>query len=318
MHTTRRAFLASLGLAACATRNGAATRTAPELDPRDPRVGTFVSIPWGFSTSSYWIEGPTGLILVDAQFLPSAAERFVNTAERVTGKRAELAIVLHANPDKYNGVGTLRRRGVRVVSARQVVERIPAIDEERRRFFAERYRPDYPESLTLPESFGDVTTRLTAGGTSVTAHVLGAGCSNAHVVVEFDGHVFPGDLLANRNHAWLKEADVDAWLARIDDMRTMHPRFVHPGRGPNAGPELLDAQERYLRLAQRLVREASPRGEPDEARVDAIRAEIERAYPDYGFGVFLRLGIPAEWRDKLAMRERIEELADGLRAVAGA
>lgn len=29
-------------------------------------------------------------------------------------------------------------------------------------------------------------------------------------------------------------------------------------------------------------------------------------------------GIPAEWRDKLAMRERIEELADGLRAVAGA
>jgi glyoxylase-like metal-dependent hydrolase (beta-lactamase superfamily II) len=263
-------------------------------------VGTFVSSPWGFSTSSYWIEGPTGLILVDAQFLPSAAERFVDAAERETGKRAELTVVLHANPDKYNGVGALRRRGIRVVSARPVIERIPAIDEERRRFFAERYRPDYPESLTLPESFGDATTQLTAGGATVTAHVLGAGCSNAHVVVEFDGHLFPGDLVAHQNHSWLKEADLDAWLARMDDLRARRPRFVHPGRGPNGGPELLDAETRYLQLAQRLVREASPHGEPDPQAVERIRAEIDRTYPGYGFAVFLALGIPAEWRRQAA------------------
>lgn len=28
------------------------------------RIGTYVSSTWGFSTSSYWIEGPTGLILI--------------------------------------------------------------------------------------------------------------------------------------------------------------------------------------------------------------------------------------------------------------
>lgn len=294
---SRRAFLWCLSLAAgaCASRSPQA-RGAPWVDPADPRVGAFVSSPWGFSTSSYWIEGPTGLILVDAQFLPSAAERFVQTAERVTGKRAELAVVLHANPDKYNGTGVLQRRGVRVVSARQVVERIPAIDEERRRFFAERYSPDYPASLALPESFGDATRTLRAGGVEVTAHVLGAGCSNAHVVVEFDGHLFPGDLVANRNHSWLKEADVDAWLARLDDMRRMGPRLVHPGRGPAGAPTLLDDEARYLRLVQRLVREAHPTRPEDEAACDAIRARVEAEYPGYGFGVFLRLGVPAEWR----------------------
>jgi len=295
----RRSFLLSALAAACASSQRPLHR-APWVDPADPRVGTFVSSPWGFSTSSYWIEGPTGLILVDAQFLPSAAERFVDAAERETGKRAELAIVLHANPDKYNGAGVLRRRGVRVVSARQVVERIPTIDEERRRFFAKRYRPDYPETLTLPESFGDATTQLTGGGATVTAHMLGAGCSNAHVVVEFDGHVFPGDLVAHQNHSWLKEADLDAWLARMDDIRAMRPRVVHPGRGPNGGPALLDAETRYLQLAQRLVREASPRGEPDPQAVERIRAEIDRAYPGYGFAVFLALGIPAEWRRQAA------------------
>ncbi|MEZ4467341.1 MAG: hypothetical protein R3F43_23565 [bacterium] len=27
--------------------------------PDDPRVGVYVSRPWGFTTSSYWVEGPT-------------------------------------------------------------------------------------------------------------------------------------------------------------------------------------------------------------------------------------------------------------------
>jgi glyoxylase-like metal-dependent hydrolase (beta-lactamase superfamily II) len=304
MNLSRRSFLtvSAAALSACGATHRGLSRAAPWVDPADPRVGTFVSSPWGFSTSSYWIEGPTGLILVDAQFLPSAAERSVAVAEEVTGKRVELAIVLHANPDKYNGTGVLRRRGIRVVSARPVVERIPAIDEERRRFFAERYRPDYPESLTLPEVFGDATQQLSAGGATVTAHVLGAGCSNAHVVVEFDGHIFAGDLIANANHAWLKEADVDAWLARITDMRAMRPRYVHPGRGPNGGPELLDAQARYLELAQRLVREASPTMPPDQAAIDRIIARVEAEHPGYGFGVFLQLGIPAEWRRQAAAR----------------
>lgn len=298
MNVSRRTFLSASAamVSACAAPTRALTRVAPWVDPADPRVGTFVSSPWGFSTSSYWIEGPSGLIFIDAQFLPSAAERSVAVAEEITGKRVELAVVLHANPDKYNGTGVLRARGIRVVSARPVVAQIPTVDEERRRFFAERYRPDYPASLTLPEVFGDTTQTLSAGGATVTAHVLGAGCSNAHVVVEFDGHIFPGDLIANRNHSWLKEADIRAWLARIDEMRAMRPRYVHPGRGPSGGADLLDAEARYLQLAQRLVREAGPRLPPDQAAIDAIIARIEREYPGYGFAVFLRLGIAAEWR----------------------
>lgn len=300
MHTRREWMLGALAATACAGTQ----RAVSAARGADGPVGTFVSSPWGFSTSSYWIEGPTGLILVDTQFLPSAAERSIAAAEGATGKRVELAIVLHANPDKYNGVGVLRRRGVRVVSARQVVERIPEIDRERRVFFAERYAPDYPDHLELPEVFGDSTTTLTAGGVTVTAHVLGAGCSNAHVAVEHDGHVFPGDLVASANHSWLKEADVDAWLQRMDDLRAMRPRRVHPGRGPNGGPELLDAETEYLRRAQRLVADAHPRMPEDAAAIERIQQEIVAAYPGYGFEVFLRLGIPAEWRRQAARAPR--------------
>src|SRR3712207_7090900 len=36
-----------------------------EDDENATRVGTYVSKGWGFSTTSYWIEGPDGLILID-------------------------------------------------------------------------------------------------------------------------------------------------------------------------------------------------------------------------------------------------------------
>jgi len=45
--------------------------------PHAPRVGRYVSSKWGFSTVSYWIEGPEGVVVIDTQFLPSAAAELV-------------------------------------------------------------------------------------------------------------------------------------------------------------------------------------------------------------------------------------------------
>lgn len=296
--------LSRRGLLSCA---GAALAAACASGPRpsldhparmrdDPRVGVFVSSPWGFTTSSYWIEGPDGLVLIDAQFLPSAARRALDLAESVTGKRAVLCVVLHANPDKYNGVGVYRDRGVRVVSARQVVERIPVIDVERRASFAARYAPDYPERLALPDAFGDSTQSLSAAGLRLNAHVLGPGCSNAHVVVEWEGHVFTGDLVANRNHSWLKEADIDGWVQRMSEVRELRPRWVHPGRGPTGGSDLLDDEVTYLRFVQGLVRETRPRSPADPEAIAEVRRRVEARYPGYGFPVFLALGVAEEYR----------------------
>jgi hypothetical protein len=60
-----------------------------------PKVGHYTSSAWGFSTNSFWLEGPTGVVLVDTQFLPSATEELLQVAERYTGKkvlRAELLV----------------------------------------------------------------------------------------------------------------------------------------------------------------------------------------------------------------------------------
>lgn len=270
---------------------GTATRLAA-----DPRIGVYTSSPWGFSTSSYWIEGPEGLVFVDTQFLPSAAGESIEQAEKLTGKPVKLAIVLHPNPDKFNGTKTFQsaKHGIRVVTSQQVAALIPAIHTQRHGGFYQDHQPDYPNETPAPEVFGDATTELSAGGVTVKAHVLpGFGCSKAHVVVEFDGHVFPGDLVAHGHHAWMEIGASTAWLERLNEIKALKPRFVHPGRGASGGPERLDDQIAYLEFVRAEL--AAKRSLGREVGVKAVIQAIEAKYPDYGHRYFLQIGVPREW-----------------------
>lgn len=312
-----RSSLASLGLlfslAACgggSPRPDPTTPIAPAAaaaDEPEPQpifavkghLGMFVSTPWTFSTRSYVIEGPTGLVFVDLQFTPGQATHLVDDAERAMRKKAALGIVLHPNPDKFNGTETLQKRGARVVTSAQVKAAIPAVFKQRTEAFLSRYAPDWPKVTPAPDTFGDHTTELEAGGTRVKLHVLGAGCSESHVVAEWDGddgkHVFVGDLVGNKTHAWLELGRTDEWLARIAEIRALKPAHVHPGRGDSAGPELLDAQRKYLEDVVAIVAAEKPAMPMPAGAKERVKAKILALYPGYDFEVFLDLGLPAVW-----------------------
>lgn len=286
--------------AAATTYDGTAARL-----PDEPRIGRYVSSGWGFSTVSYWIEGPQGVVLVDTQFLPSAARELVDIAERETGKPVVAALVLHANPDKFNGTATLEARGIEVLTSAQVLELIPQVHEIRVGMFGERYAPDYPTALPQPDSFGEASTTLQLAGLDLGVHVLGPGCSGAHVALTWQDHLFVGDLVANGTHSWLELGLSDQWLMRIDELMALRATHVHPGRGGSGGPELLVAQAEYLRRVQALVEAeyaALHEGghDPDEAEVkaaiDRVKQTLVDEHPEHRFGVFLNIGLPAEWR----------------------
>src|SRR5256885_269355 len=179
----RAAILFSLLVVACGSAPAQLTPPAPKRAApkgtisKSGDVGTYVSSPWGFSTNSFFIEGPEGLVAIDTQFLPSATEEMIREAEELTKKKFVLAIVLHANPDKFNGTATFQKHGVRVVTSSQVKALIPHVHEIRVKAFYDRYKPDYPSDLPQPEVFGDKTTDITAGGVKLRLHVMGAGCS---------------------------------------------------------------------------------------------------------------------------------------------
>ena len=312
---TRYALIVGMGLAACGGGAGSVTpapkanasTTAQEPEEhgtftRSGKVGTYVSIPWGFSTSSYVLEGPEGLIAIDTQFLPSATEEMIAMAEAATKKKFVLAVVLHANPDKFNGTATFQKRGVKVVTSAQVKALVPSIHEKRMRSFYERYKPDYPSVLPAPESFGDKTTELRAGGLTLKVHVMGAGCSESHVVVEHEGGLFVGDLVANKAHSWLEIGKTDEWLKRVDEMKKLKPTRVYPGRGATGDAHLLDEEDAYLKKVITVMAAEKPTMPVREDALDRVEKSLVAAYPGYDFAVFLKIGLPAEWERQARAR----------------
>ena len=257
--------------------------------------GQYVSSPWGFRTNSFWIAGPRGTLLIDTQFLPSATREAVRLAKRCSGQPVVAALVLHANPDKFNGTQWLTSQGVEVLSSRAVVAAIPAVDSLRRDWFEERYRPDYPDKLVLPQAFGDSPQQIVRGGVELTLYPLGAAVSDAHVVADWKGHLFVGDLVANRHHAWLELGLIDEWIATLEFLQDLRPLRVYPGRGAPGGPALLAKQIEYLRFVRTTVQAARPQGELDKATQAALVKTVVARYPNYGNEYFLELGIPAVW-----------------------
>lgn len=269
------------------------------VSPGDGRVGTYTSSWKGFRTSSYWIEGPEGLILIDTQFLLSASEEMVNLAEKITGKKAVLAIILHANPDKFNGTAIFQKRGIRVVTSEQILKEIPAVHKLRTEWFFDRYKPDYPTEEPKPESFGAKTTEIEAAGLKVKAHVMGQGCSENHVVVEFDKHVFVGDLVTQGFHSWLELGFVKPWIERLIEIEKLEPRYVHMGRGGTADSDSLRREQQYLRTVIQIVEAQRPRkGKAiSEKMSERLVDEIVVKYPAYEYRPFVENGIENVWKN---------------------
>ncbi len=284
-------------------------RTAPGRLARfvgDPRVLVYTSSDWGFSTNTFFLEGPTGLVALDTQFLPSAAEDAIQRAERETGKKVVGAVVLHVNPDKFNGTATFQKHGASVVTSAQVAALIPAVHTQRSGKFLSTFAPDYPTEVPQPKVFGDTTGVFEAGGLAVKLHVAGEACSKAHVIAEWDGHVFAGDLVANGHHSWLELGLVDAWRARLAEIDAMSPRFVHPGRGLSGGPELVVQERAYLDFVVAQVK-AEPDLKvpmPDDA-LARLKAAVGAKYPGWDNAHFLRFGLPAVWRHEAEARSAV-------------
>ncbi len=237
------------------------------------------------------------MVVIDTQFLASDARALIAAAEQFTGKPVVAAIVLHPNPDKFNGTATFQRHGARVLTASSVLAEIEGVHAQRLAAFGDRYAPDFPLEPPRPDAFGSTTTTLEVAGLSLELHVLGPGCGVAHVVVQWRDHVFVGDLVASGAHAWMELAQLDPWLERLTEIEAMHPGRVHPGRGPSGGATLVAAQRAYLRdIAARVDRVVAAARSDHRAAQQELIAEIAQAYPEYRFPVFLEVAMPALWR----------------------
>lgn len=271
-------------------------------------VGVYVSSSKTFSTASYWIEGTDSVVMVDTQFLPTEGLQALELAEKTTGKKVSTAIVLHPNPDKFNGTDVYQKRGIKVVTSKQVAELIPAVHAIRWEWFGQEYAPHYPRDAAKPDIFGDKTITTTIAGLALTLHVVGQAASGAHVLVQHRDQLFVGDLVNPSNHAWLELGLISDWLNRLEQMRGLLPKTVHPGRGKSGGPELLAQQFNYLKQIKEWIDQeqlgSNPFAELGWFTKWRLQRKIEAAYPHLGYTIFMRDGLEALWKVELKNRHQ--------------
>ena len=263
-------------------------------------VGRYTSPVKSFSTNSYWVSGKDFTVLIDLQFLPNEAVAALEMAERASLLKVKHGLVLHPNPDKFNGTTILQQRGVKVLTSAQVAKEIPTVHLIRHGWFAEEFRPQYPQTAAVPSVFGDATQALNFDGVAIKLHVLGRGCSAAHVVAQTDDAVFVGDLINPDNHAWLELGFIDDWLTRLEEVRALNPKRIFPSRGAPGGVELIDKQVLYLRYVQQLVRDEKPSGELGWFTKLRLQRNIEQRFPSLGYTIFMRDGLSAVWDNEIA------------------
>ncbi len=266
------------------------------------RIARYTSSAWGFSTNSFVLEGPSGLVVIDTQFLPSAADELLDLLEQTSDRPVVAALVLHPNPDKFNGTARFQARGIPVLTSSSVAAAIPAVFEQRTRAFADRYAPDWPDQTPTPEHFADDLGELELAGLALHLHTLGPGCSRSHLAVEVEGELFVGDLVADGTHLWLELGQLAAWRARLAELGRLGARRVYPGRGHSRGPELLSDADTYLEVVEQAIARERARLGPNPAlaardeALAGIAAELEARWPERRLAVFIRLGLVAAWQ----------------------
>ncbi|MFF3863569.1 MBL fold metallo-hydrolase [Streptomyces sp. NPDC002209] len=117
--------------------------------------------------------------------------------------------------------------------------------------------------VTPPElTFQDRTTLHVGDIRAELVHIGPAAHTTDDTIVWLpdQGVLFTGDLVMNGVTPFCVMGSVAGSLRALDRLRALGATTVVPGHGPVGGPELLDANEAYLRWIQRLAREGAAAG----------------------------------------------------------
>jgi glyoxylase-like metal-dependent hydrolase (beta-lactamase superfamily II) len=270
------------------------------------QISVFTSSETAFLVNSSIIETQNGIIVVDAQFLVSEAQKLKQQIEQL-GKPLLAVIVTHPHPDHFNGVGILcENLETPIYATQSTLDDIKTIEAGKRAFWKQTYGDDYPDSTTLPNQIVRSKEELVIDGVNLVIDDLGAGESSDIMVIYLPSTkaLIASDLLYHKVHPWLAEGRSTAWVEQIEYVKNTYSaaEIVYAGHGSEGNLDALDGQREYIQFFYQLVRD---RITSDGALVDDAKAHIKETmqtrYPNY----------PLEFLIEMNIDGIVNELIDG-------
>jgi glyoxylase-like metal-dependent hydrolase (beta-lactamase superfamily II) len=137
-------------------------------------------------------------------------------------------------------------------------------------------KPDILFDKEARLDLGEVTARLFWLG---PAHTIG----DELIFVEEDSVLIPGDIVQNKLVPNMpnSDANVKNWLAILDKLEPLHPRFVVPDHGALGDGSLIAEEKAFLLALRTRALELKKQGTPVEHAAKTLTAEFKMKYPDW-------------------------------------
>lgn len=267
-----KSFLTSTAFATLfATSTMAADLTITAFSPNEGSL---------FPVSSSLIEGPSEVILVDAQFEKDDSTQLVEMIQ-ATGKTLTTVYISHKDPDFYFGVDTIRAAfpDVKIVATPETVKGIEKTIQLKYDFWGPILEGNAPADLIVPDVLeGD---SLTVDGETV--QVIGLdGHDPVHTFlwIPSEKTVLGGVPLYENVHVWIADNQTsesrDDWRTTMDQVLALAPERIIPGHvmGESAEDESIVA---FTREYVATFEAASEKAENSAELIDAMKA----AYPAF-------------------------------------
>jgi glyoxylase-like metal-dependent hydrolase (beta-lactamase superfamily II) len=233
-------------------------------------VHTYTAPDDGWVVNTHFIELPTQLIAVDAQYtIPHAKEALAYAS--TLGKPVTRLYITHYHPDHLLGAAAF---GLPIHALAEVTAKIRAVgdrvaSEEHEKFpDAIPSRAEKPSLVVTPgtETIDAVRFEFIHLQHAETEHALMIGIPEHRILIT-------QDLIYNRVHVFISERAFETWSAGLEHYKAQPFEKILPGHGAPAGRELYDRMQNYLSTAREVLSKASDG--------DDLKGRLSAAFPDY-------------------------------------
>ncbi|MGR6546660.1 MBL fold metallo-hydrolase [Paenibacillus tundrae] len=233
-----------------------------------------------FGVSSNLIEGPTEVVLVDAQFQKNDAEQLVKMIKD-TGKKLTTVFISHKDPDYYFGLSVIREAfpDVKIIATPGTVEGIKETIQVKNDYWNPILKENAPTAQIVPDVFDG--KQFSVDGQAVDIIGLdGSDPSHTFLWIPSIKTVLGGVPVYENVHVWIADNQTpesrDEWRELLDEITALNPERVIPGHyvGTSAGD--LSSVTFTRDYIAKFEAEAEKAKDSKE-----LVAAMEKAYPDF-------------------------------------
>lgn len=276
-----------------------------KANARQGKIYTFESDASGFNTKNFFYDNGEEVVVFDAQFTPQTAQKSIEFLRTKTSNPISYVVITHPNPDKFNGVSAFQKLGAKVIASQKTVQNIPGVHDYKKYFFVQVAKmfteKSYPELATNDISFDKAYDLRLGNGEVIQLRELsqpGVSTNQTIAVIPQLKAVMVGDLVHHKVHAWLEGGIVNGkatptirgWITDLQELSRLNGvETVYGGRGQAANVKVaVNEQIAYLKTADEVVTRFSKKSGD---QTTAIKAELERIFPNYGLSYMIQYGV---------------------------